>query len=87
VTSDGILRLRVAAAAEVLWRGKGEASEDTTRIAEMRERLIFRGIQAGMIQMECYLKNKGGTLLRRARIIERSISRLYIPCTSLTFPD
>jgi len=64
VTLDGILRLRVAAAAEVLWRGKGEASEDTTRrLAEMREWLIFRGIQAGMIQTECYLKNKGGTLL------------------------
>ena len=64
VTLDGMLWPRVAAAAEVLWRGKGEVGEDVTRrLAEMRERLVCRGIQAGMVQMEWSLRNPGSTLL------------------------
>ncbi|MCJ1416699.1 N-acetyl-glucosamine-6-phosphate deacetylase [Xylographa parallela] len=60
---DGMLWPRVAAAAEVLWRGKGELDEGVTRrLAEMRERLVARGTGAGMVQMEWCLKNPGGCL-------------------------
>lgn len=55
---------RAAAAAEVLWRGRGEVGEESTRrLAEMRERLIARGVRAGMVQMEWGLMNKGGCIL------------------------
>ncbi|MCJ1382086.1 N-acetyl-glucosamine-6-phosphate deacetylase [Xylographa soralifera] len=60
---DGMLWPRVAAAAEVLWRGKGEVKEGVTRrLAEMRERLVARGVGAGMVQMEWCLKNPRGCL-------------------------
>ncbi|MCJ1387987.1 N-acetyl-glucosamine-6-phosphate deacetylase [Xylographa bjoerkii] len=60
---DGMLWPRVAAAAEVLWRGKGEVEEGATRrLAEMRERLVARGVGAGMVQMEWCLQNPGGCL-------------------------
>ena len=43
VTLDGMLWPRSAAVAEVLWRGKGEVGEDTTRrLADMRERLVSK---------------------------------------------
>ena len=55
---------RAAAAAEVLWRGKGEVGEETTRrLADMRERLVAIGIKAGMVQMQWGLMNKGGCIL------------------------
>ncbi len=55
---------RVAAAAEVLWRGKGEVGEGATRrLAEMRERLVARGVRAGMVQMEWGLRNEGTCIL------------------------
>ena len=55
---------RAAAAAEVLWRGKGEVGEETTRrLAEMRERLVASGIKAGMVQMQRGLMNNGGCIL------------------------
>lgn len=67
VTLDGTLWPRAAAAAEVLWRGpQGEraVSEDTTRrLAEWRERVVKRGVAAGMVQMEWCLRNKGGCAL------------------------
>ncbi|KAL8730750.1 MAG: hypothetical protein Q9166_003820 [cf. Caloplaca sp. 2 TL-2023] len=65
VTLDGMLWPRVAAAAEVMWSGTDKmADEDTTRrLAEFRERLIARGISAGMVQMEWCLRNKGGCTL------------------------
>ncbi|MCJ1289095.1 N-acetyl-glucosamine-6-phosphate deacetylase [Xylographa carneopallida] len=60
---DGMLWPRVAAAAEVLWRGKGNVDEGVTRrLAEMRERLVARGVGSGMVQMEWCLKNPGGCL-------------------------
>jgi hexosaminidase len=63
-TLDFMLWPRAAAAAEVLWKGHREVSEDTTRrLAEMRERLVARGIRSGMVQMEWCLKNPGGCLL------------------------
>lgn len=63
VNLDGMLWPRVAAAAEILWKGKSEVNEDVTRrLAEMRERLVGRGIAAGMVQMEWCLKNPGGCL-------------------------
>ncbi|MCJ1471402.1 N-acetyl-glucosamine-6-phosphate deacetylase [Lambiella insularis] len=63
VNLDGMLWPRVAAAAEVLWKGKSEVNEDATRrLAEMRERLVGRGIAAGMVQMEWCLENAGGCL-------------------------
>ena len=55
---------RAAAAAEVLWRGKGDVGEATTRrLAEMRERLVARGVLAGMVQMEWGLRNQSGCIL------------------------
>lgn len=61
---DVILWPRVCAAAEVLWRGKGEVCEDATRrLAQMRERLVARGYQAQMVQMEWCLQNPGNGLL------------------------
>lgn len=61
---DIILWPRVCAAAEVLWRGKGEVCEDTTRrLAQMRERLVARGYHAQMVQMEWCLQNPGNALL------------------------
>ncbi|MCJ1287844.1 N-acetyl-glucosamine-6-phosphate deacetylase [Xylographa opegraphella] len=60
---DGMLWPRVAAAAEVMWRGKGTIGEGVTgRLAEMRERLVARGVGAGMVQMEWCLKSPGGCL-------------------------
>ena len=64
VTLDHMLWPRLAAAAEMLWRGRGEVSEETTRrLAEMRERLVGRGIASGMVQMEWCLMNEGGCRL------------------------
>lgn len=55
---------RAAAAAEVLWRGKADVGEAATRrLAEMRERLVARGVMAGMVQMEWGLRNQGGCIL------------------------
>ena len=71
-TTDGVnldskLWPRAAAAAEVLWSGgkgpSGVTEEVTRRLAEMRERLVKRGIQAGVVQMEWCLQNKGGCML------------------------
>ncbi len=54
---------RAAAAAEVLWKGEGKVSEDTTRrLAEVRERLLGRGISAAAVSMEWSLSNYGGSL-------------------------
>lgn len=64
VNLDDMLWPRTAAAAELLWRGKGEVGEETTRrLAEMRERLVARGIRAGMVQMEWGLRNQGTCIL------------------------
>ena len=64
VTLDGMLWPRVAAAAEVLWCGTREVNEDATRrLAEARERLVTRGVAAGMVQMEWCLRNPGGCYL------------------------
>ncbi|KAI9721650.1 MAG: N-acetyl-glucosamine-6-phosphate deacetylase [Chrysothrix sp. TS-e1954] len=62
VNLDFMLWPRLAAAAEVMWSGPGkQPSEDTTRrLAEMRERLVMRGIGAGVVQMEWCLRHKGG---------------------------
>ncbi|KAK2760220.1 N-acetyl-glucosamine-6-phosphate deacetylase [Arachnomyces sp. PD_36] len=64
-TLDGMLWPRAAAAAELLWRGPGNpVSEDTTRrLAEMRERLVLKGVAAGMVQMEWCLRNRGSCVL------------------------
>ena len=64
INLDGMLWPRAAAAAEVLWRGKGEVGEGTTRrLAEMRERLVARGVGAGMVQMTWGLMNEGSCIL------------------------
>ena len=53
VTLGFMLWPRAAAAAEMMWRGKGEVEENTTRrLAVMRERLVKMGISAGVVQME-----------------------------------
>ncbi len=57
---DNNLWPRVAAAGEVLWKGKGEVSEDVTRrLAMMRERLVVKGIAAGPVQVTWCLMNPG----------------------------
>ena len=64
VNLDGMLWPRAAAAAEVLWRGKGEVGEGSTRrLAEMRERLVARGVGAGVVQMTWGLMNEGTCIL------------------------
>ena len=64
VTLDFMLWPRAAAAAEMMWRGKGDVGESTTRrLAEMRERLVKMGIRAGMVQMEWALRNRGECVL------------------------
>ena len=61
---DFMLWPRVAAAAEMMWRGKGEVGEATTRrLAEMRERLVKLGVRTRMVQMEWGLRNQGGCVL------------------------
>ena len=58
---DGMLWPRAASAAELLWRGPGTpVSESVTRrLAEVRERLVLKGVAAGMVQMEWCLRNIG----------------------------
>lgn len=64
VSLDFMLWPRVAAAAEMMWRGKGEVGEASTRrLAEMRERLVKLGIRTGMVQMEWGLRNQGECVL------------------------
>ena len=61
---DFMLWPRVAAAAEMLWKGKGEVCEGTTRrLAEMRERLLKHGIRAQVVQMEWGLRYQGECVL------------------------
>ena len=62
VNLDHMLWPRLAAAAEVLWRGNGEVCEESTRrLAELRERMVCRGIGAAMVQMEWCLRNPGSS--------------------------
>ena len=57
---DSNLWPRVAAAGEILWKGKGEVSEDVTRrLAEMREWLVGKGIAAGPVTVTWCLMNPG----------------------------
>lgn len=60
---DSKLWPRAAAAAEVLWSGptgvKGVNESVTRRLAEMRERLVLRGVMANMVQMTWCLQNEG----------------------------
>ena len=64
VNLDGMLWPRAAAAAEVLWRGKGIVGEGSTRrLAYMRERLVARGVGAGMVQMTWGLMNERSCVL------------------------
>ncbi|MCJ1334057.1 N-acetyl-glucosamine-6-phosphate deacetylase [Thelotrema lepadinum] len=60
ISLDGKLWPRAAAAAEILWKGPGTVNESVTfRLAEMRERLIRKGIRASVVQMEWCLMNPG----------------------------
>ncbi|KAL8819056.1 MAG: hypothetical protein Q9223_002434, partial [Gallowayella weberi] len=54
VSLDGMLWPRVAAAAEVMWSAPRKKPDEkvTRRLADMRERLVERGIRAGVVQME-----------------------------------
>jgi len=65
VDLDGMLWPRVAAAAEVMWSGSGKRPDESTtrRLADMRERLLMRGVRAGVVQMEWCLRYKGGCTL------------------------
>ncbi|EPE29569.1 (Trans)glycosidase [Glarea lozoyensis ATCC 20868] len=58
VNLDGAVWPRASAAGEVLWSGRQDASGQnrsqitaSPRLAEMRERMVLRGIQAGPVQM------------------------------------
>ena len=60
VNLDGMLWPRVAAAGEVLWRGKGTVGEESTRsLAEMREWLVGMGVGSGPVQVTWCLMNPG----------------------------
>lgn len=64
VNLDFMLWPRAAAAAEMMWKGKGEVSElSTRRLAEMRERLVAMGIRSEVVQMEWALRNQGECVL------------------------
>ncbi|KAL6716237.1 Glucosamine-6-phosphate isomerase (Glucosamine-6-phosphate deaminase) (GNPDA) (GlcN6P deaminase) [Lecanora helva] len=65
VNLDDMLWPRVAAAAEVMWSGSGKKPDEgtTRRLADMRERLVIRGIRAGVVQMEWCLRHEGGCTL------------------------
>lgn len=65
VNLDGMLWPRLAAAAEVMWSAPGKKpDESTTRsLADMRERLVMRGVGAGVVQMEWCLRHEGGCRL------------------------
>ncbi|KAI9684618.1 MAG: N-acetyl-glucosamine-6-phosphate deacetylase [Bathelium mastoideum] len=65
VTLDGMLWPRAAAAAEVMWRGPGaRPTEDTTRrLALLRERLVARGVAAGMVTTEWCLRHQRGCVI------------------------
>ena len=61
---DFMLWPRAAAAAEMMWKGKGTVGEPITRrLAEMRERLVAMGIRSGVVQMEWALRNEGECIL------------------------
>lgn len=62
VNLDGMLWPRVAAAAEVMWSASGGKPDESTtrRLADMRERLVARGVRAGVVQMEWCLRHEGG---------------------------
>jgi hexosaminidase len=63
VNLDGKIWPRASAASEILWTGPtGPAGVDesvTRRLAEMRERMVDRGFEPGMVQMEWCLQNAG----------------------------
>ena len=60
VSLDTMLWPRVAAAGEVLWRGKGTVGEESTRrLAEMREWLVGIGVGSGPVQVTWCLMNAG----------------------------
>lgn len=65
VNLDAMLWPRVAAAAEVMWSGPGKKLDEdmTRRLADMRERLVRKGVGAGVVQMEWCLRHKGGCTL------------------------
>ena len=65
VNLDGMLWPRVAAAAEVMWSAPGKKADESTtrRLADMRERLVMRGVGAGVVQMEWCLRHEGGCRL------------------------
>ena len=62
VNLDSMLWPRVAAAAEVMWSAPGKKPDEgtTRRLADMRERLVMKGIGAGVVQMEWCLRYRGG---------------------------
>ena len=60
VSLDDKLWPRAAAAAEIFWKGPGTVNESVTfRLAEVRERLMRKGIRASVVQMEWCLMNPG----------------------------
>ena len=66
VNLDGMLWPRVAAAAEVMWgKGSGRLADESTtrRLADMRERLLGKGVRADVVQMEWCLRYEGGCRL------------------------
>jgi hexosaminidase len=58
VILDSMVWPRAGAAAEVMWSGRQDASgqnrsqlDASPRLAEMRERMVLRGVNAGPVQM------------------------------------
>lgn len=58
VNLDDMIWPRASAAAEVLWSGAKDAQgnnrsqiEASPRLAQMRERMVLRGVRAGPVQM------------------------------------
>ena len=65
ISLDGTLWPRAAAAAEVMWSATATMPDEgtTRRLAEWRERIVKRGVRAGVVQKEWCLRYKGACTL------------------------
>jgi hexosaminidase len=67
ITLDFKLWPRVAAAAEVLWKGPMKVDGNVTRrLVQLRERQVSHGMRAEVVQMEWCLKNEGGACCEKS---------------------
>lgn len=71
---DGMLWLRVTAA-EVMWSALGKKLDESTKLADMRERLEMKGVGCGVVQMEWCSRMAGVDYDRRRRTLSSNNRR------------